>query len=258
MRSGPCDLYARRTDPVGPTGSGRGHAVPSTRCGSTSARPSGPVSASSGSWSWSISGPVSHRRRRPDPVRAGPRGGRGAPEGQARAAAVLRRGDHRRLHHGGAGARGPGRDRGRGAGRGRGAEPRAAMLGRRPTRTGRPSESPASATRCCSSAISGLAEQLQIFGVHLHVGVRAQDKSCRSSTRCWTTCRTSSRCPRPARSGWAKTPGWRRTDGSRAADRRPAVRAAGLGRVRALHGAADQDRRHRDGPRGVVGHPPAP
>ena len=57
-----------------------------------------------------------------------------------------------------------------------------------------------------------MARQLQIFGVHVHCGIRgAARRPSRSSTRCWSTSRISWRCRRPRRTGSVRTPGSRPT-----------------------------------------------
>ena len=106
-----------------------------------------------------------------------------------------------------------------------------------------------------------LARRLQIFGVHVHVGVRSPDKAIPivNALTAYVPAfpgAVARRSPYLDRrdTGLASA----RVEGLRGpADRRAALPALGLGRVRAADGHARRLRHHRDDPRGVVGHPPA-
>ena len=188
---------------------------------------------------------------------------RRAPEGEARAAAVVHRGHHRRLHDG---ARRPWPTSRRTRRRGRARPPSAASglmcSGTHPITdwtTQQVSDDPRYAKLI--DDMQWLARQLQIFGVHVHVGVRSPTRRSRSSTRCRRTSRTSWRCRRPRRTGSAHDTGLASAR-SKVFEGLPTaglpLPARRLGAVRELHGDAHLDQDDRLDQGGVVGHPSAP
>ena len=105
-----------------------------------------------------------------------------------------------------------------------------------------------------------MARRLQIFGVHVHVGVRSQEKAIPIVNA------LASYVPHFLALS-ASSPFWRGADTGLASARSKIfeglptaglpVQLAGLGRVRAADGHARRLRDDRDDPGGLVGHPPA-
>ena len=105
------------------------------------------------------------------------------------------------------------------------------------------------------------ARQMQIFGIHVHVGVRSAEKAIAmvNALSAYIPHFLALSASSPYWMGQDTGLGLDALQGVRGpAHRGPAVAAVRLGAVRAVHGHAHRRADDRHHPRGVVGHPPPP
>ena len=182
-------------------------------CRSPSSPPSAPASASSWSWSSSTGRRGSSSAARPrSSRRSGPTGAGEHPKAKHELLESHDRDHHRRLHARWPRPGRPGRHAGRGAGRAPTSGASALMCsGTHPFSDWAEQQiSPNPRYAQLVEEMQWLARRLQIFGIHVHVGVRSPEKAIAIANALRRTSRTSSPSRRRARTGWATTPGWRR------------------------------------------------